>query len=671
MKNFTKTLLSIFGLMLIAGMAYSQMPDAITISPETATANDELTLTLNVSKACVPSGKNPVSQAGKVCMHSGYGDVAGNNWQNVVDWDKTGKDGTKTELTDNGDGTWSITFTPKDFYGIEDGVVATKITCVFNGCDNWASEAKDDDGSGGCTDFLVPIKFTNPNPSIGFKMNMNKLIKAGTLDPGLHQVFAQVTGFDPVELLDLDANLETDGIYEGIMEDTNLKEGNVVEVKFYYDDGSSKTYEDNPRSLTLVAGKNNVDAWWNDDPLNVTTFQVDMSAQIAASKFDPAKDYVDIAGSLNNWDGKNDHLTDIGGGWYEVKFSLEPDSTYEYKFRINGSWGNSEFPGGGPNRKYTARAKDYTVKLLYDNWDPSKWPVTFNCKMSYQISAGHFDPKSDFLDIAGNFNSWSSGSVLTDYDGDSIYSIVGYADTNNKVLEFKFRFNGDWSTSEFPGGGPNRSFTIMDTAGGKTNVFTAWYNNDDPAIPAKPIINDLKITGATFIDTVLTVSYTYEDVNGDPEGATIIQWLRADDIQGTNVMPIAGANSKTYTPTVDDNHKALGAVVIPVAASGDSTTMVGDSFLVIAGMVVSASLNESSFARILIYPNPADKYITVDNTADLTSIELYDLMGKKVRQVENIDVNRVEIGTANLKTGVYLLILRNKESAFTYKMIIK
>jgi len=182
MRTFTiKKMSALFALLIAASVMYAQMPDAISISPETATADDEITLTLDPSKACVPSGKNPVG-SNKICMHSGYGTLTA-DWQGVVDWNKTGKDGGSTELTDNGDGTWSIKFTPKTFYGIDEGVIATKICCVFNGCDDWASEAKDNDGTGGCKDFFVPIKFASAKPSILFLIDCSFFAKYRLIRP--------------------------------------------------------------------------------------------------------------------------------------------------------------------------------------------------------------------------------------------------------------------------------------------------------------------------------------------------------------------------------------------------------------------------------------------------------------------------------------------------------
>ena len=63
---------------------------------------------------------------------------------------------TRSKLISNGDSTWSITFIPADFYGIEAGAVVTQINCVFNGGD-WSAEGKDFDADGNCTDFAIPL----------------------------------------------------------------------------------------------------------------------------------------------------------------------------------------------------------------------------------------------------------------------------------------------------------------------------------------------------------------------------------------------------------------------------------------------------------------------------------------------------------------------------------
>lgn len=110
--------------------------------------------------------------------------------------------------------------------------------------------------------------------------------------------------------------------------------------------------------------------------------------------------------------------------------------------------------------------------------------VTFRVNMSYLISQSRFNPASEFVDVAGSFNGWGATSaVLSDTDGDQIYEIVLGGFTSGSAIDFKFRINGQWAgREEFPGGGPNRSYTVKPGS----NVIEVWYNNEiSPLGPPK------------------------------------------------------------------------------------------------------------------------------------------------------------------------------------------
>ncbi len=134
-------------------------PYAITIDPPTASAWDEITLTLDANMSC-PEGA--LLTADSVMMHSGV-TIDGVIWQNVIAFDGTGIDGTKPKLTSNGDGTWSMTFIPAEFYGIAEGANVTAINCVFNGGAWTAGEGKAFDENGNCVDFVVPFNGLSPD----------------------------------------------------------------------------------------------------------------------------------------------------------------------------------------------------------------------------------------------------------------------------------------------------------------------------------------------------------------------------------------------------------------------------------------------------------------------------------------------------------------------------
>jgi|GEM_PF-641318 len=102
--------------------------------------------------------------------------------------------------------------------------------------------------------------------------------------------------------------------------------------------------------------------------------------------------------------------------------------------------------------------------------------ITFAVDMSYKIDTGVFNPASDFMDIAGSFNDWGTNSmVCLDNDGDSVY-VVSIELLPGTAVEYKFRINGNWDTSEFPSGGPNRTYTVADN----DETVLVWYNDEEP-----------------------------------------------------------------------------------------------------------------------------------------------------------------------------------------------
>ncbi|MCD4734895.1 MAG: T9SS type A sorting domain-containing protein [Bacteroidales bacterium] len=127
------------------------LPAAISMVPRYAKATDTITITLNTKLSCPDSA---LFAADSVMMHSGV-TLDGAAWSNVIAFDTLGANGQQPKLVDNGDSTWSITIIPSEFYGVTAGEV-TAINCVFNEGD-WTAEGKDFDDEGNCIDFVIPL----------------------------------------------------------------------------------------------------------------------------------------------------------------------------------------------------------------------------------------------------------------------------------------------------------------------------------------------------------------------------------------------------------------------------------------------------------------------------------------------------------------------------------
>ncbi len=92
-----------------------------------------------------------------------------------------------------------------------------------------------------------------------------------------------------------------------------------------------------------------------------------------------------------------------------------------------------------------------------------------------------------------------------------------------------------------------------------------------PPTNTAPEAGQAVIHGSAQIGQTLTGAYQYNDAEGDGEGASQWQWLRADDAAGVvNRTAIAGATARQYAPTTADIGKYLVFTVTPVAVSGQS-----------------------------------------------------------------------------------------------------
>ena len=100
--------------------------------------------------------------------------------------------------------------------------------------------------------------------------------------------------------------------------------------------------------------------------------------------------------------------------------------------------------------------------------------------------------------------------------------------------------------------------TANDGRGGTPTATSAYtqVTNSAPVNSAVPSVSGI----ATVGNALATTNGTWSDADGD--GRTYsYQWYRADDSSGTNLNPITGATSASYTLTTSDAHKYLRVVV--------------------------------------------------------------------------------------------------------------
>ncbi len=181
---------------------------------------------------------------------------------------------------------------------------------------------------------------------------------------------------------------------------------------------------------------------------------------------------------------------------------------------------------------------------------PTQAPATFNVNMKAHISSGEFKPATDFVDVAGSFNNWSGSAHLTDEDGDGIYTITIAGMPVSKVIEYKYRINGNWNTSEYPNGGPNRTYTVR-----YWNVLNDTYNG---GVAAGVDVNNLTASFNVYPNPTQG-AFTVEVANSIASDLIIT----LTNIQGQIVYQNKVTGVTTHTETID-NKLAKGLYFLSV-----------------------------------------------------------------------------------------------------------
>lgn len=518
--------------------------------------------------------------------------------------------------------------------------------------------------------FLVPTAFaaTDTTWSVSFRLNMTKAVNDGIFMPDSDYVYLLMdNGMQPLMLVQGPGYTYTATLFD------QLDSGITYYYRFRINSSLQETVV---RSFIARPGMVDLSNWWNDQSINYTTFVVNMKYAVQFGWFNPASDSVCILGTMNNMLG-SPKMTRIGASLdYSYVYSLDPGSVQQYKYRINlgdSALGQLELLYR-PNRIIRIPDTLLEVSSDYDNFNPAKRLMTFQCDMGYYVKAHHFYEASDYLDVAGNFNGFGANDVLFDTEGDTIYSLQLFLDTawiHKDSLAFKFRINGNWNTAELSGK-PYRTYSFHDTINQNPNFFGCYYNNLDPSISTPPWVYNVEIQGLLIYKKFLSGSYAYENVNGIPEGISGYRWLRSNNAQGLDATVIDSALKITYIVDTLDIGKWLVFEVTPRAASGDSAT--GKPVRVVSATQVSAwdvGMDEYSTLPTHIYPNPVNDYFTVEAKREFQKVELFNSLNQTVLIKDEIGSTTVNLFIGGLPHGFYVVKVSTKTGQFGVARVIK
>lgn len=304
-------------LFFIAGVGYAQQQNAtFTINPTSFNEDEQITITV--------SGVNPTvwnaGQPDNIYLWAWYYDLDGNqagDSPNNGDWTNSSE---VQKLTNNGNGTYSITLTPTTFFN------TTGITQM-----GMLVKAKDGSGNKQSQDFLTPVgrvlvTITNPTSdpvvvSSGGSLQVSANMRfQGNLTVGAFQVFlndnliASGNGFP-----NYSTNL------------TNLTTGGVIKV-VGTPSGQTDTGENNFNLIIAPTVTNQSIPTGLVDGINYNTADPTRATLVLNA---PHKEFIYVAGSFNNYNPGAAHLmkkdTSSDKFWLELT-GLTPGQieTYQY-----------------------------------------------------------------------------------------------------------------------------------------------------------------------------------------------------------------------------------------------------------------------------------------------------------------------------------------------------
>ncbi len=180
-----------------------------------------------------------------------------------------------------------------------------------------------------------------------------------------------------------------------------------------------------------------------------------------------------------------------------------------------------------------------------------------------------------------------------------------------------------WSTEVFQTNTPILVVVSYQIVAGTTNdIANMWIN---------PLATNL---GASTAPTA-TVTIT----NGGTDLATIDKILLRQD-------------SPSETPNTELDELRLGTTWASVTPTANA---------------INAVSNEQN---IKIYPNPATSQVTISTVEKISNVKIFDIQGKMVKELSNINANQINVDVTELSSSVYsVVVVSNNGNTFNSRIV--
>ena len=332
----------------------------------------------------------------------------------------------------------------------------------------------------------------------------------------------------------------------------------------------------------------------------------------------------------------------------------------------------------GPKMVWQFEELGYDVSID-ENGRVGKKPIHWeyqddpNRKRLYEVFSALIKLKKEEVAFESEDFTLNTNTVLKRIEinhSDMDVRVIGNFDLKLRSIDPNFSKTGTWY-DYFTG----QAITVtdvnafIDLKAGEYHIYTTKQLSI-PDVKSAPVASNITISGTFREDETLTASYTFTDLNNDPEGSSIYKWYRADDANGTNETVISGADQLSYTLVRADRGNFIRFSVTPVAQTGE--LLQGDIVYSAYSeeITYSTGINDILNKELRLYPNPVRDILHLQNLKQVNKLQLFDLSGKAIIAV-TMPNESADLNVNNLTTGTYILIFEMEDGSQLSKKIVK
>lgn len=297
--------------------------------------------------------------------------------------------------------------------------------------------------------------------------------------------------------------------------------------------------------------------------------------------------------------------------------------------------------------------------------------LTFNVDMT---GVEVFNPDTDEIFIMGDFAGWTTPGEDPTYKmeildvGSMIYTITLPIDAS--VVQYKyFRVidgapswdNGEWTGTD------NR--IIYPRSDGGLTFDNVWANR--PAV----VTFEVDMTDADPFNPETDAVYIAGTLaSGWAQPGTITEFMMTpldgnEMVYGIDLSLYHGNYDYKFFRVIDGVASWDHGENIP----NDRTTAIdtAQSDIVVSDVwsdIDAGIFDQPNVFTYNMYPNPVIDIVNIDNTGDVSLVEVFDVSGRLVRTIQ-VTTEKVTIDVADLQTGVYLVNVTNDKGTQSSKFI--